>query len=216
MTSKGVTDKRLSAAPAGPDTYRLKDGVAGIKSEMTHSQMIAKVATDAYLSATTLKAFAGGGDRLEITDLIGEMRTVSKEVNGSNLTRIEDMLVHQALALDAMFNNMAQASVRVESLKGMETYMRLALKAQAQARATAEALAMLKNPMPYIKQANISSGPQMVNNGQPSGAGKSQSAQNELLEHQHGNYLDTGTQGTASSTDTHLEAVGAVNRAKHA
>ena len=42
--------------------------------------------------------------------------------------------------------------------------MRLALKAQAQARSTAEALALLKNPMPYIRQANIANGPQQVNN----------------------------------------------------
>ena len=43
--------------------------------------------------------------------------------------------------------------------------MRLALKAQAQARSTAEALAVIKNPMPYIRQANIAHGHQQVNNG---------------------------------------------------
>ena len=42
--------------------------------------------------------------------------------------------------------------------------MRLALKAQAQARSTAEALALLKNPQPYIRQVNVTTGPQQVNN----------------------------------------------------
>lgn len=212
-----MNEKKSSATP-GANTYQLKDGVAGIKKEMTRSQLMARVATDTYLSATTLKAFAGGGDRLEITDLIAEMRATSQEVNGGNLTKIEDMLVHQALALDAIFNNMAQVAGRSEYLKNMETYMRLALKVQAQARATAEALALLKNPMPYIKQANISGGPQQVNNGPASaaGAGNSQTLQNELLEHQHGNYLDTGAKGAAGGADPHLEAVGAVNRAKDA
>ncbi len=71
--------------------------------------------------------------------------------------------------------------------------MRLALKAQAQARSTAEALALLKNPQPYIRQANIANGHQQVNNtyasasahtGIPTGAKNFESAQNRLLEAQ--------------------------------
>ena len=73
--------------------------------------------------------------------------------------------------------------------------MRLALKAQAQAqaRSTAEALALLKNPMPYIKQANMTTGPQQVNStyagtpshsGIQSGAGNSRSEPNKLLDSQ--------------------------------
>jgi len=100
--------------------------------------------------------------------------------------------------------------------------MRLALKAQAQARATAETLSVIKNPMPYIKQANIANGPQQVNNGKSTQyaqahapAGNSQTLQNELLEHQHGDYLDTRAQGQTVGADTHLEAVGTVQRAAY-
>ena len=90
--------------------------------------------------------------------------------------------------------------------------MRLALKAQAQvqARSTAEALALLKNPMPYIKQANMTTGPQQVNStyaGTPShsgiqaGAGNFQSAPNKLLGRQQsdplGRVLSPQTQGVA-------------------
>ena len=48
-----------------------------------------------------------------------------------------------------------------------ESYLRLALKAQAQSRATVEALAEMKNPHPvsFVKQANIAHGNQQVNNG---------------------------------------------------
>jgi hypothetical protein len=59
---------------------------------------------------------------------------------------------------------MAQRSANQETFKGIEVLMRLALKAQAQARSTAEALALLKNPQPYIRQANMTTGPQQVNN----------------------------------------------------
>ena len=95
--------------------------------------------------------------------------------------------------------------------------MRLALKAQAQARSTAEALALLKNPMPYIRQANMTTGPQQVNNGYAgtpshsgiqSGAGNIQSEQNKLLEADHGNYLDTRAQGAAGRVNQTVEAVG--------
>ena len=40
--------------------------------------------------------------------------------------------------------------------------MRLALKAQTQAGSTAEAVALLKNPQPYIRQANMTTAPQQV------------------------------------------------------
>ena len=90
--------------------------------------------------------------------------------------------------------------------------MRLALKAQSQARATAETLALMKNPMPYIRQANIAHGPQQVNNGTPASAGKNQSPPNELLEHQHGNTLDIGAQAAAGRADPAMATVEAEHR----
>ena len=79
-------------------------------------------------------------------------------------------------------------------------------------------------------QANISNGPQQVNNGtgaqpgQPSTkqnthshahAKKNEAAQNELLEHQHGNVLDTGTQSTPGGTNRELEAMATGHRTTH-
>jgi hypothetical protein len=84
--------------------------------------------------------------------------------NDNNFSGIERMLTAQTLALDAIFNNLAQKAVNAEHLSKMETYLKLALKAQAQARCTAEALSTIKNPQPYISQANISQGHQQVNN----------------------------------------------------
>ena len=66
--------------------------------------------------------------------------------------RVERMLANQAMTLDAIFNDMAQRSGRQETVQGHRGLDEgLALKAQAQARSTAEALALLKNPMPYIR-----------------------------------------------------------------
>jgi hypothetical protein len=82
-------------------------------------------------------------------------------------------------------------------------------------------LALLKNPMPFIKQANMTTGAQQVNNyaatpsttGRQSGAENSQSEPNKLLEADHGQRLDIGAQAQAGRCHQALEAVGAVHRA---
>jgi hypothetical protein len=101
-------------------------------------------------------------------------------------------------------------------LDATDRYMRLALKAQSQCRATLETLAEIKNPssVAFVRQANIAHGPQQVNNSLPSRAGESEVNPNTLLEATHGERLDTGAEGTPGRADTDLEAVGAVNRAE--
>jgi len=223
MAEKKPAAKKPPAAPpakADPDGYQIIAEDWGLTKGRTDSQMIAALSTRSALTATTYKAFAGGGEALQVTDLMGELRKAGEEVAGGDMTRVEKMLVHQALTLDAIFNNMAQRSSRQDSFKGIEVLMRLALKAQAQARSTAEALALLKNPMPYIRQANITNGPQQVNNGAKpeqyaqahASAGDFQTAPNKLLEADH-ERLDIGAPQAAGRADQKLEAVGAVNRA---
>ena len=161
MATKKATAKK---APAATPAKRNPDAIEVVASTDTTSQAVAKLATTSVLSAATLKRYVGAGDTLEMPDLVAEMRKAGDEVVGGNMDRLERMLTNQAMILNAIFNNMAQRSHSQETLKGREVLMRLALKAQAQARSTAEALALLKNPMPYIRQANIANGPQQVNN----------------------------------------------------
>jgi len=84
----------------------------------------------------------------------------------------------------------------------MEDKIRLALKVQAQLRATIQALADLKNPRPiaFVQQANIAHGPQQVNNAArpagPSGARESANQPNELLEGPRGERMDITTRTT--------------------
>lgn len=204
-------------AKADPNGYQIKAEEWGFTKGDTDSQVMAALSTRSALTATTYKAYAGGGDALQVTDLMGELRKAGEEVAGGDMNRVEKMLVHQALTLDAIFNNLAQRSHKQDTFKGIEVLMRLALKAQAQARSTAEALALLKNPMPYIKQANVTTGPQQVNNsyagtpsrsGTQSGAGSFQSDPNKLLEADHEQRLDIGAQAAAGRANQRLEAVG--------
>ena len=219
VTRKSTPKTAPAATPAKPhpNSYQIKAEEWGFTKGDTDSQVMAALSTRSALTATTYKAFAGGGDALEVTDLMGELRKAGEEVASGNMSRVEKMLAHQALTLDAIFNNMAQRSHKQETFKGIEVLMRLALKAQAQARSTAEALALLKNPQPYIRQANMTTGPQQVNNayagtpshsGIQSGAGNIQSEQNKLLEASDGNYLDTRAQSAAGRVNQTVEAVG--------
>lgn len=132
----------------------------------------------------------------------------------------------QAVALDAIFTELARrAALNMgQHMGATETYMRLALKAQAQCRATLQTLAEIKNPQPvaFVKQANIAHGPQQVNNGPLPGVhaparGKILDNQsNELLEHQpHGEWLDTGKAGATGGIDPQLETVEALHRPDH-
>lgn len=147
----------------------------------------------------------------DLTALVNELGTLVKQANEADLNRAEAML-------DALFNNLARRAACSEYLNQYDTYMKFALRAQSQCRATVETLAAIKNPQPvaFVRQANIANGPQQVNNAtpatpEPSRAGESQNQQNKLLEDLPNERLDTGTQDSAGRADPSLETVGAVN-----
>ena len=97
--------------------------------------------------------------------------------------------------------------------------MVLALKAQAQSRATISALVDLKYPKQaatFVKQANISNGHQQVNNGANleqhaqthASAGDFQTAPNKLLEVDHGQRLDIGAQAASGRVNQAVGTLG--------
>jgi hypothetical protein len=163
-------------------SLQVRSGDDGINEKMTHGQMLAAVVSRSAMSAQTLQAFAGNSTAIELADYVSEMRKSGDEVVGGDMGRVERMLVNQAISLDMIFNRLAQSAKSTEYMKNYEIHLRLALKAQAQARSTVEALALLKNPQPYIRQANIAQGPQQVNYGANAGAGKHQTAPNKVME----------------------------------
>ena len=163
---------------------------------------------------------------VRLMSLVNELQAQADQANKNNLQRTEAMLMIQAHTLDSIFNELARiAALNMgEYIGAAETYLRLALKAQSQCRTTLETLAQIKNPstVAFVKQANIASGPQQVNNvsASVSGpvraparacAGISENQPNKLLEQTDAERLDFGTAGAATGADTSLEAVGAVN-----
>ena len=141
------------------------------------------------------------------------------------------MLISQATALQTIFTSLACKAQNQEYLKNLKAFVGLALKAQAQSRATISALVDLKYPRlaTFVKQANIAHGPQQVNNSTAAGAhpeqyaqarthGKeSKSKQNKLLEAdygQPGQRMDTRAAQKAEQCNQAVETVEPVHRAK--
>lgn len=169
-------------------------------------------------AAVTLQSYSKPqfGD-LDLTGLVDELGAQTKAVQAGNLDTAEEMLLAQAHTLQAVFHELTRrAGMNMgEYISAAETYMRLALKAQSQCRATLETLAAIKNPSPvtFVRQANVAHGPQQVNNGvQPaaesSRARESENQPNKLLEQQHGERLDAGEAQAAVGADSRLATVG--------
>ena len=161
---------------------------------------------------------------VEVLALAQELFENSRAVLSGDMNRSEVMLSSQAHTLDAIFNSLAQRAARnigAGYRDAAEAYLRLALRAQSQCRATLETLAFIKNPpsIAFVRQANVANGPQQVNNGavvradgSRAHASESDSAPNKLLEQLHGERLDPGTAQAAVGADTTVEAVAKVDR----
>jgi hypothetical protein len=186
--------------------------------EVEAATVARNVTSPVVRGAVTSQAFSKVFGETQLQALVDELGDQCVKVKEGNLTRAESLLTTQAHTLDAIFNELARRSAlnMGEYLDATDRYLRLALKAQSQCRATLETLSAIKNPpVIYAKQANISNGPQQVNNGLPAPAREEKTiSSNELLEHQHGQRLDTGTQSAAIGADSAMAALGEIDRAK--
>lgn len=171
----------------------------------------------------TLYSVSGGWGNVGLTEAMQVLTEKIKAVNGGDLSDLEGTLVAQSAALNSIFVELARrAHLNMGThLDATERYLKLALKAQGQCRTTIEALALLKNPPVYARQANINNGgQQQVNNGVPVDPERSarthahdqKPEQTKLLEASHGQRLDTRTKSKARRSNQTLEAVGEVNR----
>lgn len=179
----------------------------------TTSQALARLIANSSSAAHTVRQFARTSDNLDVLDLVTELRRAGDEAVAGNLDRFERALASQALTLDVLFHDLMQRAGRQDDPRHLEVLMRLALKAQSQARATIGTLATVKYPMPYIRQANIAHGHQQVNNA-PVRAGKRKSAPSKLLE-VCDERLEPGAAAAAGRVDPTLEAVGASHGPAH-
>jgi len=142
----------------------------------------------------------------QINEMIAELKQQTAAVQSNDLSRAEGMLIAQAHTLDGLFARLTSNALTSTDMDKLERYMKLALKAQNQARATLQTLGELKAPkqVAFVKQANIGNQVQVNNDGSPvrTRAKKKPKAPNELLEVEHGERLDARTAGAAGGADT--------------
>lgn len=211
-----MNKKRKASLPQPvPAKPRNKIQVVVCQGENT-DDVIARTLTRPEINAATAIQKLQGNNH-EVNALARELSAQVAAVNNGDLKRAEGMLIAQAHTLDELFNNLVRrsSSNMQEYLQAAEIYMRLALKAQSQCRATLETLVTIKNPpIVFARQANIAQGPQQVNNGVPvpSRAGNSENPSNEILEAKAHERLDTEATGTAGKSYTPMETVGSGNR----
>lgn len=162
-----------------------------------------------------------GEEGIDLTDAVEAVFKASIRVREGNLGELEMLLASQVLAMNAMFANLASRAKAATYIDHFDRYMRLALKAQGQCRATAETLAMMKNPPVFARQTNIASGPQQVNNGPVlnsslARAEISETAPNKLLEAAvDGERVDSGAAATTRTGDSPVAAVAEVHGTTH-
>lgn len=132
-----------------------------------------------------------------------------------DMKKCEGMLLAQASALQSIFTNLTRRAIGQEYLNNLDTFLRLGLKAQAQAVRTIEALAEMKNPrsVAFVKQANIANN-QQVNNGTLAQAGNSENQPSKLSGATYELLPDTRASQAESGVNPAVEAVGKKHRAK--
>lgn len=142
MTSKKTAK---AAKPADRNTTLQVPGIEGEEE----GKALAKVGLDptANAMATALLFAKGSFGALSVTgvfEVLGEHVALAKS---GDLSEQRGMLAAQSFALNSIFTELARraAANMGEYVSASETYMRLALKAQAQSRATIEALDRLAN-----------------------------------------------------------------------
>ena len=105
-------------------------------------------------------------------DFVDGLRSIAGKAEAGDMTFVSRMLATQAVALDTIFGEFTRrSSLNMGShLDAAERYARLALKAQANSRATLEALAKLHQPREQIvRHVHVNDGGQAIvgGSGQP-------------------------------------------------
>lgn len=162
--------------------------------------------------------------QLDTPSLLEALREQTQVVQQGDMKAAEAMLINQATALQSLFVKLTETGLKTGLLRQQETALRLALKAQSQCRATLETLANIKNPpIVYARQANVTTGPQQINNGVQSarsgdnvGAPQEKIRKNKLKELGHGQeqWLDAGAPCTTGHKDQAAKAMAPLHGAE--
>lgn len=185
------------------------------KARSSRETLIAQVATKpTFLAANTIRTFNHVVGQIDLMSMADELEEQVSSLHKGDLSRAEDTLAAQAIVLDTLFNTLATKALKAPGLANQAVLLKLALQSQKQCCQTLEALAAVKNPpaVTVLRQTNIGRAVQI--NNRSTDAIPEANLENELLENNHGQRLDTGAQSAPIPTHSNLAAVEKRHRAK--
>ncbi len=162
----------------------------------------ASIAIDPTIKAAlTTHLYTANMTEIDPSALVKRVQELVKEVSVGDLSHFESMLASQAIVLDSIFHRLSsQAQQNIgHYASATDTYLRLALKAQAQCRTNIESLASIKAPKQYINQTNVANLMQV-------------NSTHERLETSNGERLDFGAQTKTVRDDKELAALEVIDR----
>jgi hypothetical protein len=117
------------------------------KPDEDRDALIASIALSPIVQAAhTLKDYVQSYGDIDLVALVDSLRKQIRASNDGDLERADAMRSAQAHTLDAIFNNLALRAINAKFMDQLDRYLKLALRAQSQCRATWEALATIKSP----------------------------------------------------------------------
>jgi len=197
-------------------TITCKAGASEDESGRNYAKLITSPELAAYRVIGMMQA-KNVADEIDAPTMLATLRDQAAAVQRGDLAHAEAMLVNQASSLQALFVRLSERAMEQTQMPNLEGFMRMALRAQSQCRATLETLAAIKNPpIVYARQANVTTGPQQINNGvaAPSQAREIENVKSQLSG--SGNELlpDTRASQAESRVNQTVETVGEVDRAE--
>lgn len=227
-TTRLATRGKTAAAVPAPVAAENKantltlPGAPPATAAQREAQVAEVAACPIVTGAIAASRFMGGlVGEVDLTASVKVLRDRIDRVHGGDLYDVEAMLMAQAGTLNVMFCELARRAAlnMTQEPEIAERYFRLAFKAQNQGRATLETVAVVKSPPTvFARQANITNGPQQVNNTLAEAGSRAEireSAPNELLEG-YVERVDTGTAGTPVARHQAVAALATVHRTPNA
>ncbi len=189
-------------------------------SKADEDQAIARaVLRPTVQAAFTLRECSRLYGNAELSGLVNALTEQTRASGDGDLEWAGAMLTAQGHTLDALFNSLTRNAMNADLISQFEAYLKLALRAQSQCRATLDTLANMKKPSAdLVTHTNIVGGAQQINIHRPDD--KPQEKQippNELLEnkeHEPDKWLATGAPQEAVRLDSNVETVGEIDRAE--
>jgi len=125
-----------------------QEKVAAAERRANEATVAMKPAFRHSLVGGTLAHSTAGFETMEWKHALAAYTDAGADTRGGDLSLASNMLTSQALTLDAVFTEMLSRATKNigQYPEAMERYMRLALKAQAQSRASIEVLVKMHQP----------------------------------------------------------------------